>query len=209
MKKLLIIGVVVFLASCYSGGSNTTNGILVRGVRAYNLRACNSHSDVNYETTEEYFQEVIDRHTLATDEAKAYAYMYLAKIKLKKSDVENAVALLDKADKLSGNFPYKYEILADYFYEKEDINNSEKYYRLLVEWLSDRINAVKLGKFDILKLEFFTSYSYVSRQNIRQYLDMYNPKLKRLERENAYLKYLLSRKNFAQAQLVNCKNQMP
>ena len=200
MNKFLTAGLIIFLTSCSSGNLDTTNTLLARGVRAYNF-----HSNINYNTAEERFQEVIDRNTLATDEAKAYAHMYLAKIKLKNGDVDKAVGLLDKADSLSGNFPYKYEILADYSYGKGDFNAAEKYYRLLVEWLDDRINSVKLGKFDILKLEFTTPYSYVSGQNMRGYLDMYNPKLEKLERENVYLKYLISRKNFVQAQLVKCK----
>lgn len=173
----------------------------MRGVRAYNF-----HSNINYFTAEERFQSVLDRNTLAKDEEKAYAYMYLAKIRLKNDKIKEAIDLLKKSEKLSDNFPYEYEILSDYFYEKRDIEMSQKYYNLLISWLDNKINEIKLGNFNVLNLEFTTPYSYASGQNFRNYLDMYNPNIEYSKREEQYLKYLLSRKLFAQKQLRELKS---
>ncbi len=201
MKKFLIVGSIIFLTSCQSENVNITNDLLVRGVRAYNF-----HSNINYFTAEERFQSVLDRNTLAKDEEKAYAYMYLAKIRLKNDKIKEAIDLLKKSEKLSDNFPYEYEILSDYFYEKRDIEMSQKYYNLLISWLDNKINEIKLGNFNVLNLEFTTPYSYASGQNFRNYLDMYNPNIEYSKREEQYLKYLLSRKLFAQKQLRELKS---
>lgn len=198
MKKFLVVGLIIFLSSCYNGNLNIVRDLLIKGVRAYNF-----HSNIDYTTAEKRFQAVLDRNTLAKDEEKAYAYMYLAKIKLKNNEVNEAITLLNESEKLSKSFPYKYEILADYFYEKRDVDASKKYYKLLANWLDNKINEVKSGKFNILSLEFTTSYSYTSGQDLRKYLDMYNTKLKNSDRENIYLEYLLSRKIFAQSRLNN------
>lgn len=201
MKKFLIVGSIIFLTSCQRENVNITNDLLVRGVRAYNF-----HSNINYFTAEERFQSVLDRNTLAKDEEKAYAYMYLAKIRLKNDKIKEAIDLLKKSEKLSDNFPYEYEILSDYFYEKRDIEMSQKYYNLLISWLDNKINEIKLGNFNVLNLEFTTPYSYASGQNFRNYLDMYNPNIEHSKREEQYLKYLLSRKLFAQKQLRELKS---
>ena len=82
---------------------------------------------------------------------------------------------------------------------------SKKYYTLLVSWLDNKINEIKSGSFNILNLTSTTSYSYASGQNLREYLDMYNPKLEKSKREELYLKYLLSRKIFAHKRLNEIK----
>ena len=78
MEKFLVVVLIIFLVSCQNGNVNITNNLLIRGVRAYNF-----HSNIDYTTAEKRFQDVLNRNTLAEDEEKAYAYMYLAKIKLK------------------------------------------------------------------------------------------------------------------------------
>ena len=200
MEKFLVVVLIIFLVSCQNGNVNITNNLLIRGVRAYNF-----HSNIDYTTAEKRFQEVLNRNTLAEDEEKAYAYMYLAKIKLKNNKIEEAITLLDESEKLSDNFPYKYEVLSDFFYEKRDVAMSKKYYTLLVSWLDNKINEIKSGSFNILNLTSTTSYSYASGQNLREYLDMYNPNLEKSKREELYLKYLLSRKIFAQKRLNEIK----
>ena len=53
MNRLFILGLVIFLTACYSREIPTTRGLLVRGVRAYNF-----HSNTNYNTAEERFQDI-------------------------------------------------------------------------------------------------------------------------------------------------------
>ena len=196
MRNFLIVVLIIFLTSCQNGNINITKDLLTRGVRAYNF-----HSNIDYTTAEKRFQAVLDRNTLAKDEEKAYAYMYLAKIKLKDNKEKEAIILLNESEKLSHNFPYKYEVMSDYFYEKKDKKMSKKYYSILMCWVDKKINEIKLGKFNILNLEFTTPYSYVPEQDMKNYLDMYNPNLESSKREEVYLKYLLSRKNFAEKRL--------
>ena len=138
----------------------------------------------------------------STPAQKSYAYMYLAKIQLLKGNVAKATDLLDKAEIESNNLPYKYEILGDYFFEKENFAESTRYYKSLIKWIDNRIALVLIGSFDIDSLEFMDIRPYIGKEYQRDYLEMFNKKLPKKTRESIYIEYLTQKKKLAQHRIL-------
>lgn len=66
---------------------------------------------------------------------KAYAYMYLARIKLRRNLLNEAIPLLEKSGKYANLFPYKSELLAGYFYKKR-----QRYRKQTILWRIDKMD---------------------------------------------------------------------
>jgi hypothetical protein len=198
MKWILLL-LLTPLFGCYS--TNTSEQYVHSGTRAYQIQyGGEKYSPAEAKGGPSFFFSAITTGKFAntsTSAQKAYAYMYLAKIELKRNNLKEAISLLDKSEVQSNNFPYKYEILADYFYSNKDFIKSNKYYSYLIKWIDKRVLDVESGNFDINKLEFMNIRSYTDGKFEHEYIDMYNLKEPKQIREKKYIDYLLTKKNNA------------
>lgn len=138
----------------------------------------------------------------STPAQKAYAYTYLAKIELRKGNVPEALRLLNKAETESNLFPYKDEILGDYYFKNSDFSKSNGYYVSLIQWIDNRIASLSAGSFDVNSLEFMNIRSYVDSKFEDKYMDMFNKKLPKETRENLYTQFLVQKKMLAQQRIL-------
>ena len=180
---MFIAAFSVFLVSCYTSSADKSEDLLFRGVKAY-------YNSNNEYMTRLIFEEVANREESASPCQKAYANVYLAKLKLKKCDVDSAICLLDKAENMCKNFPYKYEILRDFYILHGKKDFAQKYNGLLANWIDNRIAEVDGGKFDVDKLEFINVRSCVNGGNEREFFPMYDLKNPKAIRVQLYKKYL-------------------
>ena len=184
MKISIFITVIsIFLSSCYTSSADKSEDLLFRGVKAY-------YNSKNEYMTRLIFEEVASRKETASSCQKAYANVYLAKLKLKKGDVESAIRLLDKAENICKNFPYKYELLRDFYMLHCKNDFAQKYNNLLAKWIENRIAQVDDGEFDVDKLEFINVRSCVNGEKEREFFPMYDLKENKEFRAQLYKKYL-------------------
>lgn len=94
-----------------------------------------------------YCNEIINGRfsDVSTNAQKAYAYMYLARIKPRRNLLNEAIPLLEESGKYANLFPYKSELLAGYFYKKGNVTESKRYYEELIKWIDKRIVEVASG----------------------------------------------------------------
>ena len=147
-----------------------------------------------------YCNEIINGRfsAVSTNAQKAYAYMYLARIKLRKNLLNDAITLLDKSEEYSNLFPYKSELLAGYFYKNSNVTESKRYYKGLIKWIDKRIEEVSSVKFNVDTLEFMSMRSYSDRGFESDYKEMYKHLGKPKDfRERVYIKYLSDKKQLA------------
>lgn len=147
-----------------------------------------------------YCNEIINGRfsAVSTNAQKAYAYMYLARIKLRRNLLNEAISLLDKSEEYANLFPYKSELLAGYFYKNGNVTESKRYYEELIKWIDKRIEEVASGKFDVDTLEFMSMRSYSDRGFESDYKEMYKHLGKSKDfRERVYIKYLSDKKELA------------
>ena len=158
--------------------------LLFRGTNAY------------YNSNNEYmirliFEEVANRKERVSSAQRAYANVYLAKLKLKKGDIDSAIRFLDIAENICKDFPYKYNILREFYLSHGNKDIAMKYNDLLIRWIKHRINEIDNKLFDIDKLEFIDARSYVNGEYEREFFAMYdlkNPKETRIQLYKKYLK---------------------
>lgn len=156
-----------------------------------------------------YCNEIINGKfaDLSTNAQKAYAYMYLARIKLRRNLLNEAISLLDKSEEYSNLFPYKSELLAGYFYKNGNVTESKRYYKELIKWIDKRIEEVSSGKFDVDTLEFMSMRSYSDRGFESDYKEMYKHLGKPKDfRERVYIKYLSDKKELALRRISEMDN---
>ncbi len=156
-----------------------------------------------------YCNEIINGKfaDLSTNAQKAYAYMYLARIKLRRNLLNEAISLLDKSEEYSNLFPYKSELLAGYFYQNGNVTESKRYYEELIKWIDKRIAEVASGKFDVDTLEFMSMRSYSDRGFESDYKEMYKHLGKPKDfRERVYIKYLSDKKELALRRISEMDN---
>lgn len=156
-----------------------------------------------------YCNEIINGKfaDLSTNAQKAYAYMYLARIKLRRNLLNEAISLLDKSEEYSNLFPYKSELLAGYFYQNDNVTESKRYYEELIKWIDKRIAEVASGKFDVDTLEFMSMRSYSDRGFESDYKEMYKHLGKPKDfRERVYIKYLSDKKELALRRISEMDN---
>lgn len=200
MKYVIALLLLSSLFGCYS----TENvGYYVRSVaRTYGIQ----YGGEKYFETEPkrgptfYCNEIINGKfaDVSTNAQKAYAYMYLARIKLRRNLLNEAIPLLDKSEEYANLFPYKSELLAGYFYKKDNFAESKRYYKELIEWIDKRLDEIASGKFDVDTLEFMSIRSYSDGKFEEDYVKMYKNSEKPKEfREALYVKYLTDKKELA------------
>ena len=156
-----------------------------------------------------YCNEIINGRfsAVSTNAQKAYAYMYLARIKLRRNLLNEAISLLDKSEEYANLFPYKSELLAGYFYKNGNVIESKRYYNELIKWIDKRIAEVASGKFDVDTLEFMSMRSYSDRGFESDYKDMYRHLEKPKDfRERVYIKYLSDKKELALRRISEMDN---
>ena len=156
-----------------------------------------------------YCNEIINGRfsAVSTNAQKAYAYMYLARIKLRKNLLNDAITLLDKSEEYSNLFPYKSELLAGYFYKNGKVTESKRYYEELIKWIDKRIEEVSSVKFNVDTLEFMSMRSYSDRGFESDYKDMYRHLEKPKDfRERVYIKYLSDKKELALRRISEMDN---
>src|SRR5574344_600512 len=200
MEKILIASLIIILASsCYSSDDiNSNENVIHRAVRGFRAGTENIQS-------EKLFKRIAAEDSTATEAQKSYALMYLAKIQLSKNNIEEAKEFLAQAMQISETFPFEYEILGNYFYEKKEYLKSKKYYTLLTQWIDKRIRNTEDGNFDLNKLEFMNIRSYFDRKFENKYIEMYNKKKTIEFRKEIYIMYLKDRKENALNRLLIIK----
>ena len=184
MKICIFIATIsILLSSCYTASTDKSEDLLFRGVNAY-------YNSKNEYMTRLIFEEVANREASVTPCQKAYANVYLAKLKLKQGNVNSAICLLDKAEAICNNFPYKYEILRDFYilHHKKDL--VQRYNNLLAKWIEKRIAQVNSGEFDVDRLEFINVRSYANGKKEREFFHMYDLKEDKKYRVKLYRQYL-------------------
>lgn len=179
--NVLPLALVLLITSCYTNNADRSDELLFRGTNAY------------YNSNNEYmirviFEEVANREECVSPAQKAYANVYLAKLKLRKGDVDSAICFLDKAEKTCKDFPYKYELMREYYASHN--NNVKIYDDLLAKWINQRIKAIDNKTFDVNKLEFINSRSYINGKSEREFFPMYDLKKPKEFRAQLYKKYL-------------------
>ena len=133
--------------------------------------------------------------------------MYLARIKLRKNLLNDAITLLDKSEEYSNLFPYKSELLAGYFYKNNNVTESKRYYKGLIKWIDKRIEEVSSVKFNVDTLEFMSMRSYSDRGFESDYKEMYKHLGKSKDfRECVYIKYLSDKKKLALRRIGEIEN---
>ncbi len=123
--------------------------------------------------------------------------MYLAKIKLRRGEESEALKLFDKSENEANLFPYRYDLLADYFYKNGKLYESERYFGLLIKWIDIRVGEVLSEKFNIDDLEFMNIRSYLTLEFENKYRKMYLKHEKKSVREKLYVEYLEEKKQVA------------
>ena len=194
----------VFLLACTS--SHKVERYVHKATQAYYIH----YGGHNYRDLEQsngptfFLNEIVNGNLkdIATNEQKAYAYMYLAKIELRKDKPLDAINLLEQSEQKSNLFPYRYELLADYYFKKGDFEKSKYYYQRLINWLNKRIKEVISGSFNLDKLEFMDIRSYKDGQFEDDYIEMYNKAQPKELRTILYLEYLSHKKKITEKQLT-------
>ena len=136
------------------------------------------------------FEEVANRKEYVSNAQRAYAIVYLAKLKLKHGDINSAINLLEKAENICKDFPYKYELMRDFYKAHNNHDAVKKYNELLSKWINYRINELDNNTFDIDNLEFINVRSYVNGKFEREFFPMYDLKKPKEFRIRLYKKYL-------------------
>ena len=185
----------IFLFGCYS--TNISEQCIHNATRAYSIQyGGKKYFDVETENGPTYWcSEIVEGKyaKTSTNTQKAYAYMYLAKIKLRRGLLVEALELFDKSEKQSNNFPYRYELLKNYFISQKNYKLSEEYGKLLREWIATRVAEVNSGKFNVDNLEFMNIRSYVDGKYEETYIQMYDCRISKKIREKYYIEYLQSK----------------
>lgn len=184
LYRLVVVLFIILTSSCYTNNSDESMDLLFRGTNAY------------YNSNNEYmirliFEEVANRKERVSSAQRAYANVYLAKLKLKKGDIDSAIRFLDIAENICKDFPYKYNILREFYLSHGNKDIAMKYNDLLIRWIKHRINEIDNKLFDIDKLEFIDARSYVNGEYEREFFAMYdlkNPKETRIQLYKKYLK---------------------
>lgn len=119
MKYIILLFFLLLLSGCYS--ANTPEHYIHFGTRAYGIQyGGEKYFEVEPKNGPTYFFNQIltgKFSKTSTNAQKAYAYMYLARIKLRRNLLNEAISLLDKSEEYANLFPYKSELLAGYFYK--------------------------------------------------------------------------------------------
>lgn len=206
--------IVILLASLSVGCSSTpmTERYIHSGTRAFSIHYGGTQfSEPEPESGPTYFFTALTTGKLkeeSTPAQKAYAYTYLAKIELRKGNVPEALRLLNKAETESNLFPYKDEILGDYYFKNGDFSKSNGYYVSLIQWIDNRIASLSAGSFDVNSLEFMNIRSYVDSKFEDKYMDMFNKKLPKETRKNLYTQFLVQKKMLARERISYIKKKM-
>ena len=209
MKYIIAFLLLLLLFGCYS--TETVEYYVHSVARTYGIQ----YGGEKYFEKEPkmgptfYCNEIINGRfsAVSTNAQKAYAYMYLARIKLRRNLLNEAISLLDKSEEYANLFPYKSELLAGYFYKKGDFTESKRYYEELIKWIDKRIAEVASGKFDVDTLEFMSMRSYSDRGFESDYKDMYRHLEKPKDfRERVYIKYLSDKKQLALRRISEMDN---
>lgn len=173
----------ILLISCYTSSSDKSDNLLFRGTNAY-------YNSRNEYMTRCIFEEVANRKESVSNAQRAYAIVYLAKLKLKHGDINSAINLLEKAENICKDFPYKYELMRDFYKAHNNHDAVKKYNELLSKWINYRINELDNNTFDIDNLEFINVRSYVNGEFEREFFPMYDLKKPKEFRIRLYKKYL-------------------
>ena len=173
----------VLFASCYTNSNDESDNLLFRGTNAY-------YNSNNEHMTRSIFEEVANRKESASPAQKSYAMVYLAKLKLKHGDINSAINLLEKAENICKDFPYKYELMRDFYKAHNNHDAVKKYNELLSKWINYRINELDNNTFNIDNLEFINVRSYVNGKFEREFFPMYDLKKPKEFRIRLYKKYL-------------------
>lgn len=200
MKGLILLFFLLPLSGCYT--ANTPEHYIHFGTRAYGIQyGGDKYFEIERKNGPTYFfNEIINGKfaDVSTNAQKAYAYMYLARIKLRRNLLNEAIPLLDKSEECANLFPYKSELLAGYFYKKDNFAESKRYYKELIKWIDKRLDEIGSGKFDVDTLEFMSIRSYSDGKFEEDYVKMYKNSEKPKEfREALYVKYLTDKKELA------------
>ena len=209
MKYIILLFFLLLLSGCYS--ANTPEHYIHFGTRAYGIQyGGEKYFEVEPKNGPTYFFNQIltgKFSKTSTNAQKAYAYMYLARIKLRRNLLNEAIPLLDKSEEYANLFPYKSELLAGYFYKNGKVTESKRYYEELIKWIDKRIAEVDSGKFDVDTLEFMSMRSYSDRGFESDYKDMYRHLEKPKDfRERVYIKYLSDKKQLALRRISEMDN---
>lgn len=209
MKHVVTLLLLSLLSGCYS--TETVGYYIASVARTYGIQ----YGGEKYFETEPkmgptfYCNEIANGKfaDVSTNAQKAYAYMYLAKIKLRRNLLNEAISLLDKSEEYANLFPYKSELLAGYFYKNGNFSESKRYYKELIKWIDKRIEEVSSGKFDVDTLEFMSMRSYSDRGFESDYKEMYKHLGKSKDfRERVYIKYLSDKKKLALSRIGEIEN---
>ena len=197
----------VFFAGCNS--RETPKNYIDFGTRAYGIH----YGGAKYSASEPesgptfFFREIVEGKfaDVSTSAQKAYACAYLAKIELRRGNVDAAVSLLDTAQAHSNQSLYREEILGDYFYRIGNFSESDKYYNTLIAWIDARISATQSQNFDINSLEFMNAHSYVDSSREEKYFSIYDKHIPETRRRAAYIEYLTQKKHTAACRIKRNK----
>lgn len=200
MKGLILLFFLLLLSGCYT--ANTPEHYIHFGTRAYGIQyGGDKYFEIERKNGPTYFfNEIINGKfaDVSTNAQKAYAYMYLARIKLRRNLLNEAIPLLDKSEEYANLFPYKSELLAGYFCKEDNFAESKRYYKELIKWIDKRLDEIGSEKFDVDTLEFMSIRSYSDGGFESDYKEMYKVSGKSKDfRERVYIKYLSDKKKLA------------
>ena len=206
-KMLCIFSAFLCLAGCSS--RETPSNYIDFGTRAYGIH----YGGAKYSASEPesgptfFFREIVEGKfaDVSTPAQKAYACAYLAKIELRRGNLDAAVSLLDRAQAHSNQSPYREEILGDYFYRIGNFSESDKYYNALIAWLDARISAIQSQNFDTKSLEFINAHSYADSSREEKYFSIYDTRIPETRRRAAYIEYRTQKKRAAACRIKRDK----